>query len=178
MFIYYCQADKPIDFCAMYVTRTSLRLNPFSYRRMVEAWDTARTIQRVIDDKYPNARLLWQAFQAQAQAARPPRSQSGPLTPSTASSGSRSYSSKINQERSHDQLDKVIQRVIDNRYPETRSIWMCSREEPSSLTTQRTRTFGSGLSVPTSNLPLLNRTDDPRRTGFAVGRPQTAVVGA
>jgi hypothetical protein len=57
---------------------------------MVETWDTARMIQRVIDNKYPNARLLWQVFQAQAQAARPAHSQSGP--PAPRSSGPRSSS--------------------------------------------------------------------------------------
>jgi hypothetical protein len=130
-------------------------------------------IQRVIDDKYPNTRLLWQAFQAQAAAARPAVSQGGPLTPATGSR-SRSYNSQLGQDGRHDQIDRVVQRVIDNRYPETRSIWKCSREEPIYFTEQRTRTFGSGVTVPATNLPLLNRTDDPRRPGFSVGRPQTA----
>jgi hypothetical protein len=149
-----------------------IRLQLFCYFSMTETWDTARMIQRVIDDKYPNTRLLWQAFQAQSQAARPPHSQSGPLVPPTTSSSSRSHIIQPG----HDQLDKVVQRVIDNRYPETRSIWMCSREEPPYLTAQRSVTFGGGVTVPTSNLPLLNRTDDPRRAGFNLGRPQTALL--
>jgi hypothetical protein len=132
-------------------------------------------IQRVIDDRYPNARLLWQAFQAQAQAARPSTSQrDGPAIPTTVGSSSRSYSSQLNRDGDHDQIDKSIQRVIDNRYPETRSIWLASRAEPSGTTSQRTRTFGSGVTVPAANLPLLNRTDDPRRIGFSVGRGTTA----
>jgi hypothetical protein len=138
---------------------------------MTESWDTARMIQRVIDDRYPNARLLWQAFQAQAQAARPIASQGGPPATQTGG-GSRSYNAR-SLDDNHDQIDKMVQRVIDNRYPETRAIWMASREEPVyGATGQRSRT-GGALGPMTRNLPYLNRTDDPRRPGLTATRPQT-----
>jgi hypothetical protein len=67
----------------------------------------------------------------------------------------------------------MIQRVIDDRYPETRAIWMCSREEPVyGPTGQRSRP-GGALGPAALNLPYLNRTDDPRRPGLTAARPQT-----
>jgi hypothetical protein len=141
---------------------------------MVESWDTARTIQRVIDPKYPNTRLIWQAFQAQAQAARAPLSQSAPLPQPTTSTGSRSFDSRAVQDGRTERFDRVVQRVIDNRYPETRAIWMASREQPTYRQTAGvgSRSFGGGFAPPPLNLPLLNRTDDPRRPGFTAGSRQ------
>jgi hypothetical protein len=123
---------------------------------MAEREDPARTIQRVIDDKYPNTRLIWQSFQAK-NTSRPTTTRCNPevFTRSATVSGTRSgEQSQIPPER----LDKVVQRVIDLRYPETRGIWVHSREEPAYLQTagQRGRTTG---------LPRLNATGANRPSG-------------
>jgi hypothetical protein len=109
----------------------------------METEDRARTIQRVIDDRYPNTRLIWQSFQVK-NAPRPLTTQCNPavfaqLTPGQTA---RSWSGPQRKEEAPSAaLDKVVQRVIDLRYPETRSIWIHSREEPAYLqsTGQRSR---------------------------------------
>jgi hypothetical protein len=140
---------------------------------MAEQEDMGRTIQRVIDDRYPCTRVLWQSFQPQC-AQRQTFAATGSLllNRTTTASGTRSLvaggdsrylpgtaTRNLDVSRSttagtrtrddkKEALDKVVQRVIDLRYPETRVIWMNSREEPAYL-----RTAGRSLTYGSSNRP-------------------------
>jgi hypothetical protein len=131
---------------------------------MAEVCDQARMIQRVIDDKYPNTRVLWQSVQQQV-ASRPYVYAQSPTTtfnrgvPTTVT---RSWNaSRTTQDSSGEQLDKVVQRVIDLRYPDTRLIWIRSRDEPASLQTPSQRKIAADQPVSSVGLPGLNPTDDP-----------------
>jgi hypothetical protein len=149
-----------------------------SYDCLAESDDIAKTIQRVIDDRYPLARVLWQDLQHPPEpAARStkvatrslflnrsatvsgPRPTPPPEPQLFPGSGTRSLTltrtlgrSKRPTGEGHEALDRVVQRVIDMRYPETRKIWMNSREEPPALRTgSRSLTYGARpQTVPTS----------------------------
>jgi hypothetical protein len=141
---------------------------------MAEVCDPARMIQRVIDDKYPNTRLLWQAFQQQTAARPYAYSQTPAMTfnRSVPITVSRSWSaSRPTQNGQRDELDKVVQRVIDLRYPETRLIWMKSRDEPAYLQPASQRRGGT----PTG-LPGLGQTEDPRKSQPLPNRPRTVPI--
>jgi hypothetical protein len=105
----------------------------------MEPENRARTIQRVIDDKYPNTRLIWQSFQA--TTPKPLNPQYNPQTFSRSLPGSAAQSRPAPASAA---LDKVVQRVINLHYPETRGIWIQSRQEPAYLQTsaQRWRSYG------------------------------------
>jgi hypothetical protein len=123
---------------------------------MAEACDIGRMIQRVIDDKYPSTRLLWQGFQPET-AIRPaastketpaqPRAVTAATTrpphdprylPDVTTRGLDSRRSlptvsRRTAEEKREALDRVVQRVVDMKYPETRLVWMRSREDPGYL---------------------------------------------
>jgi hypothetical protein len=122
-------------------------------------------IQRVIDDKYPNTRLLWQTFQQSGvRSFVYPQSPTMTFNRSVPIAVARSWDATRMPESSRDGLDKVVQRVIDPRYPGTRQIWIHSREEPAYLQPggQRSRT---SVQRTTSGvgLPGLNAPEDPRK---------------
>jgi hypothetical protein len=114
--------------------------------------DEARMIQRVIDDKYPNTRRLWQSFQHQP-APRQTYAPFGPLTFTRSPTLSASGSGRVVPAT----LDKAVQRVIDFRYPEARQVWLRAREEPEYAQSVR-RARGSG------GLPTLNDSNRPKTT--------------
>jgi hypothetical protein len=126
---------------------------------MAEPEDMGRTIQRVIDDKYPCTRVLWQSFQPQP-APRPNLAWTGSILnrANTATTADLNRSTTTNtrpREEKKEALDKVVQRVINLMYPETRLTWMNSREDSGYL-----RAAGRGLtsgSRPGDALPNLNR---------------------
>jgi hypothetical protein len=120
---------------------------------MGELCDTAHMIQRVIDTKYPNTRLVWQSLQApgEGEGDWDSRGAIGGRAPPGAALR------PVMRAGPPEQLDRVVQRVIDNRYPEARLVWRgtrgdCAWTQPAGL---RSRSLGAGL-------PALGRTTDPR----------------
>jgi hypothetical protein len=101
---------------------------------MAAACTQERAIRRVIDEKYPNTRLIWQSFQS---AHHPPLSSPPPTVtftrsvPLTVNPSWEASPPRADPQR--DGLGKVIQRLIDVRYPQTRRTWIRSREEPDSV---------------------------------------------
>jgi hypothetical protein len=129
---------------------------------MAEVCDQARMIQRVIDDKYPNTRLLWQSFQGQAGTRAYVYSQSPSMTfnRSVPITVTRSWNpAQARGDGRQERMDKVVQRVIDLRFPETRQIWIHSREEPAYLQSgaQRSRPPPSPLGATAATGPPSNR---------------------
>jgi hypothetical protein len=129
---------------------------------MAEVCDQARMIQRVIDDKYPNTRMLWQSFQQQASTRPYVYSQSPAMTfnRSVPIALTRSWAApQTRSEGRQERMDKVVQRVIGLKYPETRQIWIHAREEPAYLQTSAQRSRPPprppGASAPAA--PPLNR---------------------
>jgi hypothetical protein len=152
----------------------------YSVLAMAEVCDPARMIQRVIDDKYPNTRLLWQSLQQQTASRPYVYTQTPAMTfnRSVPITVTRSWdAARPSQEGRRDELDKVVQRVIDLRYPETRQIWMHSREEPVYQQTSAQRRAAATRTATGVGLPGLNPPDDPRRTqGTISNRPRTVPI--
>jgi hypothetical protein len=111
----------------------------------------ARSIQRVIDDKYPNTRLIWQNVHAR-NGARPlgGNSNQGVFNRSAPVPATRPWD-QIREDSPTTGLDTAVPRVINLRYPETRQIWVQSREEPAYLQAIARRSPG---------LPRLYTSDD------------------
>jgi hypothetical protein len=118
---------------------------------MGEMCDTTRMIQRVIDTKYPNTRLMWQWLQP------PGLEDSDSLAIAAGRSAPGEIPRPVKRTGPPEQLDRVVQRVIDNRYPEARLVWRgtrgdCAWTQSSGL---RSRSLGAGSRA-------IGTTTDPR----------------
>jgi hypothetical protein len=123
---------------------------------MGEFNDSAHMIQRVIDNQYPNTRLMWQSLQPGSQDER----DIATALPTIALR-------PVNKQPETETLDKTVERVIDHRYPEARIVWLRTRDPKYAKTSAaRTRSLSSGGSI----LPSLNGTTDPRWAKFSANR--------
>jgi hypothetical protein len=109
--------------------------------------DPDRMIQRVIGGRYPHTRRVWQSFQPNL----------GPRQLYSTTGGDGSFPPPPPQPTKravtpNDYLETTAQRVIDQRYPETRLAWLNTHEDPSffNTTVQRSRSRRIGT------LPSLN----------------------
>jgi hypothetical protein len=123
---------------------------------------SARTIQRLIDDKYPNTRLIWQSLHA-TKGSRPVEGNANPIVFNRSAPADWSWD-QIKREAPRSGLGTVAPRVIDLRSPETRQIWIRSREEPVDIqaAAQRLRMAGLSRLGAGSDLGRPSRTDETR----------------
>jgi hypothetical protein len=140
--------------------------------------ELAKNAQRMICEQYPLTRVLWQDFREPdppGTRSTPVANRSVFLNRTTTPGGPRpspdsrylpglvtrrpTYTRSVANGRptrrtfrdGEEQLDRVVSRVIDFRFPETRRIWMNSRSDPSYLET-RSAIFDS---IPPQTAPTL-----------------------
>jgi hypothetical protein len=126
---------------------------------MAEFCTLDHVAQRLIDEKFPTTRLTLQALKAQDKKNR-----------SYEASVKARASARIDPD---EPLVKVVERVIDKRYPSARVIWIETRVDPDYLESAGERSRSLGSSTP---LRTINRTSDPRWATHVSLRSGTAPV--
>jgi hypothetical protein len=130
---------------------------------MAEVCTLDHVAQRLIDERFPATRLILQSLKAQDKVNR--------SYEASVRARARAAPGSFIGTDPDEPLVKVVQRVIDNRYPYARCNWVETRVDPDYQESAGERTRSLTSSTP---LRTLNRTNDPRWATHISLRSQTA----